>query len=27
LLDDKAGFEGEGDWGVVKQELRRIGEW
>ena len=27
LLDDKAGFVGETDWGLIKQELIRIGEW
>jgi hypothetical protein len=27
LLDDKAGFEGETDWTLIKQELIRIGEW
>lgn len=27
LLDDKAGFEGEKDWSLVKQELIRLGEW
>jgi hypothetical protein len=27
LLDDKAGFEGETDWLLVKNELIRVGEW
>ena len=27
LLDDKAGFEGETDWKLIKDELTRIGEW
>jgi len=27
LLEDKAGFVGETDWALVKQELTRIGEW
>ena len=27
ILDDKAGFEGETDWMLIKKELRRIGEW
>ena len=27
LLDDKAGFEGEKDWSLVKEELMKIGEW
>ncbi len=27
LLDDKAGFEGETDWLLIKAELQRIGEW
>lgn len=27
LLDDKAGFEAEKDWFLVRQELERIGEW
>ncbi len=27
LLDDKAGFEGAEDWGNIKDELIRIGEW
>jgi hypothetical protein len=27
LLEDKAGFEGEKDWQLIKSELIRIGEW
>jgi len=27
LFEDKAGFEGETDWKLVKEELIRIGEW
>lgn len=27
LLDDKAGFDPETDWLLIKQELIRIGEW
>lgn len=27
ILDDKAGFEGETDWLLIKKELQRIGEW
>jgi hypothetical protein len=27
LLDDKAGFVGETDWLLIKEELIRIGEW
>ena len=27
LLDDKAGFDGETDWLLIKEELIRIGEW
>lgn len=27
LFEDKAGFEGETDWLLVKNELIRIGEW
>lgn len=27
LLDDRAGFEPETDWTLIKQELIRIGEW
>lgn len=27
LLDDKAGLEGDKDWFLIEQELRRIGEW
>ena len=27
LLDDKAGFEPETDWELIKLELMRIGEW
>ena len=27
LLDDKAGFEGETDWTLIKNELIRLGEW
>jgi hypothetical protein len=27
LLDDKAGFEGATDWTLIKEELKRIGEW
>jgi hypothetical protein len=27
LLDDKAGFEPETDWLLIKKELQRIGEW
>ena len=27
LLDDKAGFEPETDWDLIKLELMRIGEW
>lgn len=27
LLDDKAGFVGDTDWFLIKQELTRIGEW
>jgi hypothetical protein len=27
LLDDKAGFEGETDWGLIKKELKAIGEF
>jgi hypothetical protein len=27
LLDDKAGFEGETDWGLIIEELKAIGEW
>lgn len=27
ILDDKAGFEPETDWFLVKKELKRIGEW
>ena len=27
LLDDKAGFEPEKDWQLIKEELIRIGEW
>ena len=27
LLEDKAGFEGETDWILIKQELQRLGKW
>ena len=27
LLDDKAGFEPETDWELIKAELQRLGEW
>jgi hypothetical protein len=27
LLDDKAGFVGETDWTLIKNELIRLGEW
>ena len=27
LLEDKAGFDGETDWLLIKNELTRIGEW
>lgn len=27
LLDDRAGFEPQTDWFLIKQELKRIGEW
>ena len=27
LLDDKAGFIGETDWTLIKNELIRLGEW
>jgi len=27
LLDDKAGFEPETDWELIKHELQRLGEW
>ena len=27
LLEDKAGFEGEKDWFLVKQELINVGDW
>ena len=27
LLDDKAGFDPETDWELIKHELQRLGEW
>jgi hypothetical protein len=27
LIDDKAGFEPETDWALIKKELIRLGEW
>jgi hypothetical protein len=27
LLDDKAGFDGATDWGLIINELKEIGEW
>jgi hypothetical protein len=27
LLDDRAGFEPDTDWGLIKEELIKIGEW